>query len=670
MADRRADDDPVSPTDTDGRTEDSGDGPPGAVDSGAVEDRPASGDGPEDRRASDDGSGGDGSGDLLGRLYYRATTTETWRLIVAVTALALVIRLVGLGTRPMHYDEGRVAYWMLHSVESGSFAYRHGIHGPFLQHTNRWLFPLVGASDFTARLPVALAGGLLPLGALAFRNHLEKAETVALALFLAFNSVLVYYSRFMRSDVLLAAFMFGAFACLVGLYDTRDARYLYGVAVLAALGFATKENAIVYVLTWVGAAALLADQALYRPRRYRSGLAVAFDRLGDPRAVARRLLPYAWHVVGALVVFLLVLVFMYADRGAGMAGIRRPPVPPGEGAVGFWEALANPAGFPGYAYDTLASATGEALEWGGRTSAGDSENFLDTYVSNLGADLETLGWNAPILVVFGVVGFVWERYARPTGRNLVMFAGYCGFVSLLGYPLADDIGSAHWLNVHVLVPLAIPAAVGAARFYRWGRNASLDRDTVGTAAATFILILASVQVAAANAGDVYADSTSRENKIAQYAQPQTDTRAVFDAVNAVSDGGNDTEVVIYTGANYSGSRPIVGGPDEDLHPFILRPECQKSDWYNSLPLPWYLTKAGTEVDCETDPEALATLAGEAPLVITRTPDESVPTAALGDAYVARTFDMYQWDHQFTVYLREDRVAEVPGWRNAGTPPPS
>jgi len=188
----------------------------------------------------------------VGRGYRAVAAVSTTRTVLAITAVALLVRLLALGARPMHYDEARVGYWVLHYIDTGSFTYRHGIHGPFVQHVNRYLFPLIGASDFTARLPVAVVGGLLPAVALLFREHLDRAELVALALFLSFNSVLVYYSRFMRSDVLLAGFMFGAFGLLVRFYDTRDVRYLYGVAVLAGFGFATKENALVYALTWLG----------------------------------------------------------------------------------------------------------------------------------------------------------------------------------------------------------------------------------------------------------------------------------------------------------------------------------------------------------------------------------------------------------------------------------
>ena len=116
--------------------------------------------------------------------------------VVAVTALALLARLVGLGTRPFHWDEARVGYWTLRSLAVGAYEYRPVAGGPFLYVVGRWLVTLLGPSDAVARLPVALLGGLLPLAALLFRSAgepdgrdapvagLEAAETLSLAVLL------------------------------------------------------------------------------------------------------------------------------------------------------------------------------------------------------------------------------------------------------------------------------------------------------------------------------------------------------------------------------------------------------------------------------------------------------------------------------------------------------
>ncbi|MBH9803998.1 TIGR03663 family protein, partial [Clostridioides difficile] len=64
--------------------------------------------------------------------------------VAAITAGAVIARLVGLGHRVFHWDEGRVGYWTLRYMESGVFEYRPIIHGPFLPLVNSRIFTLLG----------------------------------------------------------------------------------------------------------------------------------------------------------------------------------------------------------------------------------------------------------------------------------------------------------------------------------------------------------------------------------------------------------------------------------------------------------------------------------------------------------------------------------------------
>jgi len=184
--------------------------------------------------------------------------------LAAITVLSLAVRLAGLGTRVAQWDEGRVAYWVLRYQESGAWEYRPIVHGPFLFHVDRLVFSVFGASDFTMRLIVALIGGLLPLSAWLFRNHLRDSEVLALGLLFASNPLLIYYSRFFRNDLLVASFMVFALGLFVRAYDTRQPQYLYAGVLCFALGFTTKENALVYPLCWIGAGVLLLDHRLLR----------------------------------------------------------------------------------------------------------------------------------------------------------------------------------------------------------------------------------------------------------------------------------------------------------------------------------------------------------------------------------------------------------------------
>ena len=205
---------------------------------------------------------------------------RTVRAVLAVTLLSLVARFVLLGQRIAHFDEARVAWWGLEYLETGSTSYRYIIHGPLMQYLHRYLFEVFGATDLVMRAPVALVGGLLPLVALWLRRHLDDVETVALAGFLAFDPILLYFSRFARSTVFVAAFCFVAFAALVRWYDGDGAGSLYVAGAFLALGFGAKENAVVYVLCWLGAAGLLVAGAVV-------GWAPPIGRRTSPRTASR-----------------------------------------------------------------------------------------------------------------------------------------------------------------------------------------------------------------------------------------------------------------------------------------------------------------------------------------------------------------------------------------------
>ncbi|WP_225334739.1 flippase activity-associated protein Agl23 [Halomicrobium urmianum] len=602
------------------------------------------------------------------RAWARQHALTATGLVVAITVFGLALRFVLLGDRIAHWDEGRVGYWIVYYQETGSFAYRRIIHGPFIQHVNRWLFPILGANDFTMRLPVAIVGGLLPLTALLFREHLRRIEMAVMALFLALNPVLLYYSRFMRSDLLVATFMFAAFGMFVRFYDTRRFRYVYAAAALMAAGFASKENAIIYVATWIGAAGLLVDQALYRPREHGSGAGLLRSKVSAARewtsqapvAVRARVVDYAFHLVVAGVLFLLLSLFFYAPRGAGVAGLEYPPADPAT-TLGFWEAVANPVQFPTLVSETTDRVVDQFGTWITQADeAGDDESLTSVYAEFLGRYVEVMGTRAAALSVFAVLGFIYERYGRARSRNLVMFAAYGGFVSVLGYPLGTDIFGA-WIVVHALVPLSIPAAVGLARVVDWGREALAADDRVGVGAAAAVLLVLLAQFAVFGAPAVYVNDQSDSNTLVQYAQPGDTPREELQTIREVAadgDGGND--VLLYYGEpdeRYDDGSALVEKNPADWNSSHLnyRPLC--SNWFNTLPLPWYFASADADVACERSDKNLSVRAvnDQPPVIITTKTDSTVPEDVLSENYERESYEMRSYGTEMTFWVHESHA---------------
>jgi uncharacterized protein (TIGR03663 family) len=509
--------------------------------------------------------------------------------VLAVTALSVAARLAALGARVMHWDEGRVGYAILRYAATGHWEYRAEVHGPFLYHVNAALFDLVGASDFVARLPVAVVGGLLPLVAWLLHDRLRDEEMVGMALLLAANPTLLYYSRFMRNDVLVAGFALFAFGFLVRAVHQRSRPALYAGVGALALAFTTKENALIYVGTWVGALALCFDHRLFLSRaRERDALAVGREYV---EWAAGGLWAWRRALVVALVEFLVVIVVFYAPRPE------------------FGRALTNPAMLPGV---VEAATVGAWQEFYGMWVSGGHQGHA--YLPYFTHYVEVLRAGALPVVLLAVGGFLLDRYGGDRPRDVVAFAAYWGFVSVLIYPLVTDI-QAPWNAVHTVAPLTIPAAIGLGAIYRRGRDALAADDRIGVGLAAVVLLVVAGMVVAPAAGYAYVSPQDRSVMV-QYGQPTDDFRpAIADAGLIAS--GNDGPDVLYYGAHF-----IMTNESTAYHP------PAGGNWYNRLPMPWYTEMHGVEPTSATDPAAL----DDPPPVVITTKDHADLVGAKLEGY--------------------------------------
>jgi len=588
-----------------------------------------------------------------GSLFDRYERLTLGRVVVAIAVVAVVLRVVSLGPRTAHWDEARVAYWAYFYTETGSLAYHWEEHGPFVQLTAGWLFEYLGVTDFAARLPVAIVGGLLPLAALLYREHLRRSETIALALFLAFNAVLLYYSRFMRSDLLVATFMFVGFGLLVRYYDTRKVRYLLVAGVFVGLGFASKENAIVYVLTWLGATALVVDQSLHSPASPDSGLDRVRANLDHYREILNTAVYRADYAIGFVLTFVLTSVVLFAPRGQGLDGRRYTD--PDADPVTLGSVFQNPTELLALADESLGTAYSGYMDWFGESE----ETTLDTYLSFLFDYVMVLVEYAPLLTAFAVAGIVIERYARDHSRTLVMFMAYCGVASLIGYPAGSHIqGDSAWLSTHVIVPLAIPAAVGLSWTYRRGRELLERRSDSVNPLVVLVVVLLLVGVWAwfVPVQSVYVDDTAEDSRLVQFAQPHSDLGPLTETMTDISNEHDGTDVVFFGGLDDDGEfaaansliRHDVTGDFEGQ--WRVEPVC--TDWGTTQPLNWYLAVAGADGACEDSATALEenVTAETVPMVVTAPDDETVPVEALEDAgYVEETYFLRSVGVEVVVY---------------------
>ncbi|WP_232687112.1 flippase activity-associated protein Agl23 [Halobacterium zhouii] len=542
--------------------------------------------------------------------------------LVGLALLGLVSRLVQLGERVFYYDEAWFGYWVLRFMENGAWEYRPILHGPLFARVNSLVFPVLGANDATARLFVAVVGALLPLSAWLFREHLRDGEVVALGVALAFNPVLFYYSRFMRKDLPLAAFMLVTLGLLVRASDTRRPRYLYGAAVTLGIAFATKESVLLWLVTWAGASALVFDRYLLRARD-QDGDAFEFLRGRADRAAAgvREWWP---HAVLASAVFLAVVVYFYAPRAG-----------PGQ-QIGLWRAL-------GGEFGTLPAVVGEA-------TLGSLQKAIDYWVSGSIQEhpylpyftdtAETVLAGALGVALLAVVGFLFDRYAGDAPRGLVAFNFYSGVAALVGYPLANNL-PVPWSTVHAIVPLCIPAAVGAYAVYQWGRSRlparepALLRDRTPMHAVRATVAAGLLVFLVASAGATIAQTSYQQphesprgdpgNDVIYYAQAPGELRQVVnDIERATATGGDDVDVL------YVGDRLAMNESRVDYPPGT-------GAWHARIPLPWYTEALGADVDSVPRVDGVGN--ETPPVVITQPALRDNVAERLGDAYTSKTYPL-------------------------------
>lgn len=163
---------------------------------------------------------------------------------VALLVLSVVLHLAVLGQRSFHHDESIHAKLSWDLLHSGSYRYDPTYHGPLLYYLTAATFAVLGDSDFTARLPIALAGIALVFVAWSLRRRLGESGAWWTGLLFTISPLFLYYGRFLRMDVLEAAMASAAGVSFLGVLRRRR-RAWWWLGLWIALAVATKENAYV-----------------------------------------------------------------------------------------------------------------------------------------------------------------------------------------------------------------------------------------------------------------------------------------------------------------------------------------------------------------------------------------------------------------------------------------
>jgi len=535
----------------------------------------------------------------------RVRLDRTVQAICVIAVVGLLLRLGGLGTRPFHWDEARVGYWTLRYLDSGAYSYRPVAGGPLLYHLNEFLLPLIGTTDATARLSVAIVGALTPFCALLFRDRLREDETIAIAFVLAFTPLLLYYSRFLRGDLPAAIFMLTTVGFVVRAIDRSDHRYLYAASVSLVAALSASAFAVVHLLCLAVVLVLTFDHRRVRGNRARTVLS-------DLRAGVTTIQNWGTPLARTFFVFLGTWALLFAPRGTdwtSLDGIERLL------AGTFIEPI------------SLFRAV--------RVANHDGHEFLP-YMTDAAGTL--LAVSLPV-VLLAVAGFVADRYgvfSSNGARSIVTLTGLWALFGFLLFPTLSEV-SAPWVLVHIIVPLTIPAGIGLAALVRYGSHGAHTQNPAPVAIVALLLVSGGVVAGATIADAVYGEQTA-ENDLSQYAQPTDDLEAIVTAASAVPSEG-DSPTTIYVGEQFVMET-------EPIQPPIQGAE-NRAAFAERLPIVWYTERLGGTTESVATP---ADITGS-PSVVVAAPEHRSELDDQLQAYDATTYQTGLWDREVVVYVR-------------------
>ncbi|MDQ4078134.1 MAG: TIGR03663 family protein [Chloroflexota bacterium] len=185
--------------------------------------------------------------------------TLNWATVVlgALLLVAFVSRFWELGRMALHHDESLHALYSWNLYDHGVYRHEPLMHGPVLFHLTALGYWLFGDSDFTARLVPAILGVFLVWAPWKFRGWLGTKGALATSALILLSPTLLYYSRFIRHDIFVAAW---TVVILYGMWKYLEGGETFHLAVMAAgwgLLFSQKEVSFLLAMVFWSFLALI-----------------------------------------------------------------------------------------------------------------------------------------------------------------------------------------------------------------------------------------------------------------------------------------------------------------------------------------------------------------------------------------------------------------------------
>ena len=185
------------------------------------------------------------------------TSAISWQVIVIV-ALAALLRLLLLGIKPPHFDEGVNGWFVDEMTKHGFYHYDpDNYHGPLHFYVLFLFQTLLGRSIWALRLPVVAVSILSVFWVTKFDRFFGRRASLFAALAMAVSPGMVFYGRYSIHEPELVFFLVLMTWGFAGLWQFGERKYLWALGLGLTGAIVTKETYFIHLGCFVLAAATL-----------------------------------------------------------------------------------------------------------------------------------------------------------------------------------------------------------------------------------------------------------------------------------------------------------------------------------------------------------------------------------------------------------------------------
>lgn len=175
---------------------------------------------------------------------------------LAILLVAALLRLLLLGGKPPHFDEGVNGWFLDQMVRTGYYHYDPAnYHGPLHFYGLFPFYAVMGRTIWALRLPVVLVSLASVWMVLRFDRFLPRAACLLAAAAMAVSPAMVFYGRYAIHESELVFFLLLLVWGIAGLWRFGTRQYLWAAGIAIAGIILTKETYIIHFacfgLAWV-----------------------------------------------------------------------------------------------------------------------------------------------------------------------------------------------------------------------------------------------------------------------------------------------------------------------------------------------------------------------------------------------------------------------------------